>query len=172
MPGARFDRRRITALLDIAGETLPGEWLLIGSAAAAAWFSPHRTTDDFELINIAGAEAEMLAAMGFAAENGIPFEAMSSVEDFHLRRIDHWQRDIAVLHKGSRATIYRPNATLFILLKLRQLGDTDLADCVELIAAKTERLDASRLLSAINALPATDDPALETRRSRLVAAIP
>jgi hypothetical protein len=45
----RFDRSRIQALLELAGEQLTGEWLLIGGAAAAAWFSPVRTTEDIDL---------------------------------------------------------------------------------------------------------------------------
>jgi hypothetical protein len=50
----RFDRARIQALLELAGERLTGEWLLIGGAAAAAWFAPVRTTEDIDLIGLGG----------------------------------------------------------------------------------------------------------------------
>ncbi|MBK7196820.1 MAG: hypothetical protein IPH80_30520 [Myxococcales bacterium] len=40
-----LDRARLQALLADAGAQLDGEWLLIGGAAAAAWFADARTTD-------------------------------------------------------------------------------------------------------------------------------
>lgn len=54
MKPLRFDRIWIQALLQTAGDRLAGEWLVIGRAAAAAWFAPSRTTEDIDLINLAG----------------------------------------------------------------------------------------------------------------------
>jgi hypothetical protein len=67
----RFDRARIQALLELAGERLSGEWLLIGGAAAAAWFSPVRTTEDIDLIGLGGSLAERLSLMDLAASAAI-----------------------------------------------------------------------------------------------------
>jgi hypothetical protein len=61
MAPLRFDKARIEAFLALASEQLEGEWLLIGGAAAAAWFAMARTTEDVDLIGLAGTAAERLA---------------------------------------------------------------------------------------------------------------
>src|SRR5678815_6018965 len=72
MKPLRFDRSRIQALLKTAGDRLAGEWLVIGGAAAAAWFSPSRTTEDIDLISLAGTQEARLALMELAADASIP----------------------------------------------------------------------------------------------------
>jgi hypothetical protein len=49
MAPLRFDKARIEALLAAASEQLDGEWRLIGGAAAAAWCSVARTTEDGQI---------------------------------------------------------------------------------------------------------------------------
>jgi hypothetical protein len=64
--------------------------------------------------------------------------------------------------------------TLFLLLKLGRLSERDLADCLSALArARSDalRVDASRVLAALAALPRTDDTALEGRRAELSAAV-
>jgi hypothetical protein len=90
----RFDRDRIQAFLVRAGDRLDGDWLLVGGAAAAVWFASERSTEDIDLVCM---------------------EAVNSAADFFVRRIDGWQDHVVLLHRGARATIYRPDATLFIL---------------------------------------------------------
>jgi hypothetical protein len=63
----RFDKARIEALLALAAEQLDGDWLLIGGAAAAAWFSVARTTEDVDLVGLAGTAAERLVLFACAA---------------------------------------------------------------------------------------------------------
>ena len=169
-----FGRVRIEALLALAGDRLDGEWLLIGGAAAAAWFSAARTTEDIDLIGLSGTQAERLALMTLAAEIGIPVEAVNSAGDFFVRRIADWRDQLVPLHVGPRATIYRPTATLFLLLKLARLSAIDLEDCRALLehAPRTgEPVDSGRVLAALDALPETPDAALSDRRSVLRAAL-
>ena len=170
----RFDRARIQALLELAGDRLTGEWLLIGGAAAAAWFSPVRTTEDIDLIGLAGSQAERLALMELAESAAIPVEAVNSAADFYLRRIDGWREQLVPLHRGAHAVVYRPSATLFILLKLRRLSAVDLDDCLALVAhcrASGEPIDRARIRARLDELPRTEDAALAGRRSRLRAAL-
>jgi hypothetical protein len=170
MATTRFDRSRIDALLQTAGERLDGEWLLVGGAAAAAWFSPSRTTEDIDLISLSGTQEARLALMELAADVALPVEAVNSAADFFVRRIADWRDHLVELMRGSRATIYRPTATLFLLLKLERLSEADLDDCLAMIAHCTEMgesIDLDRVGHRIDALASTDDRELAGRRARL-----
>jgi len=72
------------------------------------------------------------------------------------------------LHRGSRSTIYRPDATLMLQLKLRRLSERDLQDC-ELVVAGGEAFDPDQVLDALASLPPAEDPALIARRAQLRA---
>lgn len=163
-----FDRERIEALLALAGEQLEGEWLLAGGAAAAAWFAPGRTTEDVDIVGIGNTNAQRLALMELAERAAIPIEALNSTVDYFVRRVVDWREQLVVLHRGRRATIYRPNATLFVLLKIRRLSDVDLEDCLALIASG-EPLERDRIDRALD--EPTEDIALAGRRTRLRAAL-
>jgi hypothetical protein len=174
MTAPRFDRSSIQALLALAGDRLEGEWLLIGGCAAAAWFSPSRSTEDVALIGLGGTQAERFALMDLALAAAIPIEAVNSAADFFVRRIADWRENIVVLWRGARATIYRPNPTLFLLLKLARLTAIDLDDCLALIehcAQTGDTLDRDRVRAQLEALAATPDAALGARRRQLLAAL-
>lgn len=170
MAPLQFDKARIEALLAAASVELEGEWLLLGGAAAAAWFSVARTTEDIDLVGLAGTAAERLALMNLATASGIPVEAVNSAADFFVRRIDGWREELVPLIRGPRATIYRPSATLFLLLKLERLTATDLDDCLVLLdhcAITGEPVDRERVLARIESLPPATDPGRRERRTRL-----
>lgn len=170
MKPLRFDRSRIQALLQTAGDRLEGEWLLIGGAAAAAWFAPSRTTEDIDLISLAGTQEARLSLMELAADCSVPIEAVNSAADFFVRRVDGWRDHLVELMRGSTAIIYRPSATLFLLLKLERLSEADLGDCLTMIAhcAKTgEPIDIDRIRARLDGLAGTDDLQLAERRTRL-----
>ncbi len=174
MAPLRFDRSRIQVLVALAGQRLEGEWLLIGGGAAAAWFAPARTTEDLDLIGLGGTQAERFALMELAASAAIPIEAVNSAADFFVRRIDGWRDELVVLHRGPRATIYRPNATLFLLLKIARLSAVDLDDCVALLQHLTgsdEVIDRDRVLDQLRARAPVDDAALQQRCAILLEAV-
>ncbi len=170
----RFDRARIQALLELAGERLVGDWLLIGGGAAAAWFAPSRTTEDVDLIGLAGTQDERFALMQLAVEASIPVEAVNSAADFFVRKIVGWRDELVLLHRGPAATIHRPSATLFLLLKINRLSEIDLDDCLALDAHcrdRAEPVDRDRVLGALGALPASEDAELSNRRRSLIIAL-
>ncbi len=174
MAPLRYDRSRIQALLELVGERLDGEWLLIGGGAAAAWFAPSRTTEDLDLIGLGGTQAERLALMDLAVTAAIPIEAVNSAADFFVRRIDGWRDQLIALHRGSRATIYRPDATLFLLLKIGRLSAVDLEDCLALLKhvdGSNEAVDRVRVREQLRALPPSADKALQRRRAVLATAV-
>jgi hypothetical protein len=170
----RFDRIRIQAFLELAGERLVGEWLLIGGGAAATWFAPSRTTEDVDLIGLAGTQDERFALMQLAVDASLPVEAVNSAADFFVRKVAGWRDELVPLHRGARATIYRPSATLFLLLKINRLSEVDFADCLALDEhrrAHGDALDLERVLQALRALPDTDDAALAARRASMLDAL-
>ncbi len=165
-----LDRDRLLALLVTASERLEGEWLVVGGAAAAAWFSTARVTEDVDLIPLDATAGQRLALMELASASGLPVEAVNSAADFFVRRVDGWRDQLVPLLRGPRATIHRPSATLFLLLKLERLSATDLADCLELLdhcGATGDVVDTARVRDRLAALPATDDEALLARRAQL-----
>ncbi len=165
-----FDRTRIAALLTSAGERLRGDWFLAGGAAAAAWFAPARTTEDIDIVAIDGGNAERLALFELAESLGLPVEVMSSTIDYFVRRIPDWRDHLVVLHRGRHATIYRPDATLYLQLKARRLTAVDLGDCIALLdhCAETEaRVDRVVVIATIDALPPSEDGELARRRREL-----
>lgn len=168
-----LDEATILRLLDAAERRLEGEWVLVGGALAAIWFSPARVTEDVDLVGLAGSNEERLALMQLAQDIGLPVEAVNSAADFFLRKVQGWRDHLEVLRQSPRLTIYRPSPTLFLLLKLR-LGEQDLDDCLGLLAfARAHGLDVDRprVLAAIDALTPTGDAALAARREHLRTAL-
>lgn len=160
-------------LLALAIERLDGDWLLIGGAAAAVWFRDDRVTEDVDLVGMAGTQGERFALMQLASDAGLPVEAVNSAADFFVRKIVDWRDQLVPLRVG-RATIYRPNATLFLLLKLERLSESDLDDCTGLLAhcaVTGEAVDVARVRDRLAALPETPDAALGARRATLARAL-
>lgn len=163
---ASLDRARIEAIVHAIGNRLEGDWLLIGGATIALWLEPRRVTEDVDVVPMTLTGRERLALMELAGDLGLPIESVNSAADFFVRRIDGWEREIEVLYQGTRSTVYRPNATLMLLLKMRRLSERDLADC-DLVLRCGEAVDRTRLVEALAALPPTEDGALADRRERL-----
>lgn len=122
------------------------------------------------MIALRGTQDERLALMELAAEAGLPIEAVNSAADFFVRKIADWRDQLVELHRGPRATIFRPTPTLYLLLKLGRLTETDLDDCLALIAHcrdTSEGFDRVRVIDALDCLPEPEDAALANRRSSL-----
>jgi hypothetical protein len=169
-----LDRSRIERFLARAADTLVGDWVLIGGAAAAVWFAPGRTTEDIDLVGSEGTNAERLRVMEVADEQGLPVEAVNSAADFYVRRIPDWSREVVLLRQGTSARIYRPTATMFLLLKIGRLGEQDLDDCLGLLqwcGEHSEPLDRARVSAALAQLAPTTDVALAERRSQLAGVL-
>jgi hypothetical protein len=162
-----LDRGRIDAIIDAAADSLEGEWLLVGGAAAAAWFLPERVTEDVDLVSLRGAQRDRLALLTLAERLGLSPEAFNSAADFFVHRIRGWTQEMEPLRQGRGARIHRPTVTLFLLLKLVRLSEVDLQDCVTLLRFAADTAlpwDRARVVDALDALDPTSDAALEQRR--------
>lgn len=165
-----LDRARLRALIEAAGEALNGDWVLLGGAVAALCFRADRVTEDIDLVPLGGAAERRYELMDFALSEGLPVEAVNSAADFFLRREPGWQDDLELLHVGSTAKIFRPKATLFLVLKCGRMSEADLADCVAQIAEARGRgcpIDAARVLARIDAADRASGDEARRRRARL-----
>jgi hypothetical protein len=164
------DRQRIEQVVQAVADRLDGEWLLVGGSLVALWIDGRRTTEDVDLVPVRGSKDARLALFGLAADLGLPVEALNSAADFFVERIKGWTDEIEVLRRGKRGTVYRPSATLFLLLKARRLSEADLADCLALLEkALRESLpvDAARVLGEMASLPEPEDEGVRGRRKVL-----
>jgi hypothetical protein len=161
-----LDRDAIERIVHAIGDRLDGEWLIVGGAALALWVAPRRLTEDVDVVPLMQTGSERLALLELAEQLGLPIESVNSAADFFVRRIEGWERQLELLHRGARSVVYRPNATLMLLLKLRRLSERDLEDC-KLVLATGAAVDRERLERALAELPASDDAALVERRSDL-----
>jgi hypothetical protein len=167
-----LDRRRIDAVVQAVADRLDGEWLLVGGSLVALWIDGRRTTENVDLVPVRGSSDARHELLRLAEYLGLPIEALNSAADFFVARIPNWAAEIEPLRTGARATVCRPSATLFLLLKVRRLSEDDLADCLALIdkvARDGLSLDAARVLREMDVLPESADEELRRRRAALRA---
>jgi hypothetical protein len=168
-PG-ELDRDRIERFLDRAARELTGRWVVVGGAAAAVWFAAERTTQDIDIIGSDGTNAERLHLLEVADAEGLPIETVNTGADYYVRRTAGWDTEVIELRRGANATIYRPTATMYLLLKLARLSEQDLDDCLALLAwcaATGEPIDRARIAAALTASAGGD----AVRRARLAEAL-
>ena len=171
MDAGAFDRSRIKALLAHAVEWLEGDWLLVGGALAAVWFRPERRTEDIDLVDFTDGNSGRLRLLELAEREGIPVEALNSAADYFVRRVPDWKEQVEPWLRGSRATLWRPTPTLFLLLKVHRLSEADLQDCLLLVdhcAVEGLAVDTARVGDEIAGLPAADTSDLAGRRADLM----
>ncbi len=169
-----LDRDRISAVVDAVVDRLPGDWILIGGGLVALWLEPRRVTEDVDLVAVTGSGSDRLALLGLARDLGLPIEALNSAADYFVYRIADWRQELERFRSGANGNIFRPSATLFLLLKLSRLSDQDLADCLSLRdRARIDGLpvDGVRITAAFDALPAPTSDEMRERRARLRAAM-
>ena len=164
-----LDPRLLQRFVTLAGERLKGDWVVIGGAVLPLLGVAHRTTLD---IDVAGPDeadmGQMLALIVIAEEIGLSAAGINPAGSHFLRLVEDWPDHLIVVHRGSSATIHVPDATLYLLLKLRRLSESDLLDAVRMIALAEERgeaIDAARVRNA--AVQALDAAPSAPRRSRL-----
>ncbi len=160
--------RRFVAL---AGERLSGHWVILGGAVIPLLGGPYRATLD---IDVAGPDDAGAAAtnelLRIALELGLPVEAVNQSGAFFLREFPGWREQLDVIHRGPSATILVPDATLYVLLKLGRLSESDLQDSVARIRMARSGggdVDRGRVLAAIAA--EEQRGAVSPRKSRLSA---
>jgi hypothetical protein len=161
-----LDRDAIERIVHAIGDQLDGKWLVVDGAALALWVSPRRLTEDVDVVPMTQTGGERLAILELAEQLSLPIESLNSAAEFFVRRVDGWQEQLELLYAGARSTVYRPNATLMVLLKMARLSERDLED-VRLVLDTAAAIDRQRLARALEALRPTTDAPVEARRAEL-----
>ncbi|RME26000.1 MAG: hypothetical protein D6806_06915 [Deltaproteobacteria bacterium] len=151
-----LNRKTLWRFVRLAGDNLRGDWVLMGGTVLALLGIGHRVTVD---IDIAGPDdsgnEDLFVLMSLAHRLGLPVETINQAGAFFLRQINRWRDDIVLLHQGKTASIWRPAATLFVLLKLERFTEADLSDCLQMLQYATahgEPVDVRRLSRAARAV--------------------
>ncbi len=144
-----IDQTLLGRFVTLAVERLEGDWVVLGGTVLPLLGIEHRVTLD---IDVAGPETagnrELLILMGIADELGLPVETINQAATYFLHRVPDWPALLVPLQTSDKASVLRPNATLFIQLKLARLSETDLSDCLHMLgfARRTsEVVDLTRL---------------------------
>jgi hypothetical protein len=165
-----LNRERLEGLLAAMVENLRGDWLLVGGALVALWLEPRRVTEDIDLVGLGGSSDDRLDLMRFADAMDLPIEAVNSAADYFVRRVPGWERELELFRAGRQARIFRPSATLFLLLKIGRLSDQDLSDCLAMMALVRKEglaLDTPKLIASLDNLTDTGDATVLNRRAKL-----
>ncbi len=150
-----LDHKTLKRFLKLAGDRLDGDWVIMGGIVLPLLGIEHRITNDIDIAAPGGAGNEgLFTLMSIAEQLGLPVETINQAGAYFLNRIDGWQNEILLLHRGKSASIHRPSVTLFLLLKLGRMTESDLTDCIEFLRFAKERgelVDATRIAKAIRA---------------------
>jgi hypothetical protein len=167
------DTKLLRQFLDLAGKRLSGEWVVIGGALLPLLGVSQRVTMDIDIAGPPDAtNADTLTLFEIARDIGLPIEAINQSASFFLHRVDGYEKMLVVLHEGPSATILRPNLTLYVLLKLNRMSETDLEDCMALLArapALEETPDARLLLAEVE--KRMDEPTCPVERRKRCSAL-
>jgi hypothetical protein len=135
-----IDGKLLERFVDLAAQRLEGTWVIIGGAVFPLLGIPYRVTLD---IDIAGPLDAPVSAtvrlMEIAEELALPVEAVNQAATLFLTRVAGWERHLVRVRQGARASICRPDATLFILLKISRFTETDRDDCLQFLRLASEK---------------------------------
>lgn len=143
----------IKKFVELARERLEGEWVIIGGALLPILNISNRATIDIDLIGPQKDQiSEQLGMLKLSEELEIPIESINQAASMFLLRIPNWKDMLVELAVGIKMVLFRPNSTLFILLKISRLSEIDFEDCLNfLVFAKknNEDIDKKKLDAAI-----------------------
>jgi len=148
--------------LEIALTELSGEWIWIGGSLLHVLNISDRVTLDIDIVPRSKVtNNHTLILMEIAAKLGLPPETINMAGQFYLTKIKNWEEALVVLGQSESCTIYRPNATLFILMKLERLSESDRRDIdvmLEYAHHHNEAIDVEKIEASVQHLLSTDIP--------------
>jgi hypothetical protein len=170
-----LDAKVLRRFVELAGDRLEGDWVVIGGCVPHLLGLGVRTTLDIDVAGPPGSGPDQaLALMEIAEELGLPVEAINLTGGFFLSKIEGWQQHVRVVHTGRSARVLVPDTTLFLLLKMARLTEADLDDCLLMVQWAREQgepLDVARITAAAKGHAHKDSDAYRQRLQRLMGAI-
>jgi hypothetical protein len=129
-----IDKSVIEKFLKQAVTKLSGDWVIIGGSVLPVMGIDYRSTLDIDIAAPkAATQKEILKLMEIAESLGLPPEAINPAGAFFLHRLKDWQKHLVLVKKGKNCRILRPDAFLYVRLKLGRLSDSDLSDSLKML---------------------------------------
>jgi hypothetical protein len=130
----------VIRFLQLAGERLTGDWVIVGGSVLPLLGVDHRVTLDIDLASydLDSSQRSMIILMDIARDIGLPVEAINQAAAYFLEKIPNWRDQLVVVQRGKSANFFRPNLILFLRLKLARLSESDLADCLEMLRLRSQ----------------------------------
>ena len=121
-----------------------GEWVILGGTVLSLLGIDERVTMDIDmvLINNKNSKAQSLKLMEIAEGQGLPVEAINQAGEYFLSKVDGYQDHLVLFSESKKCKIYRPDAFLFLKLKLARASETDLSDCMAFLKHNKEEARA------------------------------
>jgi len=117
--------------IKLAGDRMDGDWIIIGGTVLPLLGLNFRVTVDIDFVPVKDSDhAQTIKIMEIADELGLPVETINQAGAFFLTKISEFQKHLILIKKGKTAKIFRPDVTLFLLLKMKRLTESDLSDCL------------------------------------------
>lgn len=111
---------------------LEGEWVIIGGTVLSLLGIDERVTMDIDMISINDkvSNSQSIKLMEIAESLGLPVESINQSGEYFLSKIEGYQKHLVLYAESKNCKIYRPDAYLFLKLKLARSSETDLSDCI------------------------------------------
>jgi hypothetical protein len=165
----------MTLFLEKAAAKLSGEWIIIDGTVLPLTGIDHRVTVDIDIINLnfESSNKDSLKLMEIAEELKLPVESINQAGAYYLAKIENVLDHLILLKESKKCKIYRPDAFLFLKLKLERLSETDMEDCIEFLKKHAQeyaihKLQISKLITQRSK---TATPEIKLRLIRLVDSI-
>ncbi len=134
-----METSKITAVIDEICQKIGGSWLLTGGGLVQLHFKAERATEDVDLVPIHHDRLSDVAAQNqlfqSAIRLGLGPENVNSAAQFFVNQIPDWKSHVVLLKSGAEGSVYRPDLTLFIVLKLHRATPIDLEDIASAVQA-------------------------------------
>jgi len=123
---------------------LEGEWVIIGGTVLSLLGIDERVTMDIDMVSINNktSNAQSIKLMEIAEGLGLPVEAINHAGEYFLSKVNGYQEHLVLFAESKKCKIYRPDAFLFLKLKLARSSETDLHDCMAFLKHNEEEAKA------------------------------
>jgi hypothetical protein len=118
---------------NLALKNLSGEWVVLGGSVLHLLNIDERVTIDIDLAKKSGATDETLTLMNISEKLNLPITSINQAASFFLYKIPNWEKQLVLIAQSKICKLYRPNATLYIILKIQRMSESDLQDCIQMI---------------------------------------
>src|SRR3989338_7257233 len=108
-----MEKKLLDKFIRLLGDEVSGDWIIIGGSVLPWLGASFRHTEDIDIVGPKNStQKDTLTIMEIAQTLGLPIEAINQAASFFFYRILDWEKNLILIHKGSKASIFRPNATL------------------------------------------------------------